>query len=169
MTKITVDYIKDNFEYDPETGVIRNRDTGKPVGYLWTNEEQGYMKVSIREGAVVKKLQASRVIHVLMTGEYPHYSVVVRYRDGNPSNLKWANLVFMDRAELNKNLERVDRPSYVVTNDPHVFRGVHNGVYVVRRWEPGEGSSLAVLRFNSFEDACVAAQEWRASRIVSAP
>jgi hypothetical protein len=164
-----VDYIKDTFSYDPLAGTLVNKVTGKQVGFLWSNGNLAYMKVSVREGNQIHQYQACRVAYLLMTGKPLYSSVVVSYKNGDPADIRWDNLVFTDRASVSSNYLRPEKPKYEPTNDPHVFRGVHNGVYVVRRWNPGEGSTLAVLRFDNFEQASFVAQEWRASLEVPTP
>lgn len=159
-----VDYIKDTFNYVPDKGVILNRLTGKQVGFLWTDGNLAYMKVSVREGSQVHKYQSARMAYTLVTGEPLKSSVVISYKDGDPTNLKWDNLVFSDKSSVASSWDRADRPKYEPTNHPHVFRGVHNGVYVVRRWNPGEYSTLAVLRFPSFDLAVAAVDLWLETR-----
>lgn len=164
---ISVDYIKKNFDYDPVTGLILNKLTGKQVGYLDSSGGLAYMKVGIRVGGKIIKVQSARVAYVLTTGEELSPSLVVTYQNGDPSDLSWDNLVFSHKSVVSKESVRQPKPSYVKTNDPNVFRGEHNGVYVVRRWEMDSNgrqvgtSTLAVLRFDNFEDACCAAEEWR--------
>jgi hypothetical protein len=166
---ISVDYIKKNFDYDPVTGLILNKLTGRQVGFMWSDETRAYMKVAIRVGGKVHQVQSARIACVLMTGVYPKSSVVISHANDDPTDLSWDNLVFSHKSVVSKEADRQPKPSYVATNDPNVFRGEHNGVYVVRRWEMDANgrqvgtSTLAVLRFDNFEDACCAAEEWRCS------
>jgi hypothetical protein len=155
-----VDYIKDTFSYDPASGTLVNKKTGKQVGFLWSNGQTAYMKLSVRDGSTIHQYQSARVAYTLMTGEPLHSSVVVSYKNGNPTDIRWSNLVFTDKSSVASTWERPEKPKYEPTNHPHVFRGVHSGVYVVRRWNPGQHSTLAVLRFMSFEEAVDAADLW---------
>jgi hypothetical protein len=174
---ISVDYIKKNFDYDPVTGLILNKLTGRQVGYLESSGGKAYMKVDIRVGGKINKVPSARMAHVLMTGQYPDIGLVATYVNDDPSDLSWTNLLFKEKAVVSREAERQVKPSYVPTNDPNVFRraspdalaryGEHNGVYVVRRWEMDSRgrqvgqSTVALLRFDSFEDACCAAEKWR--------
>jgi hypothetical protein len=164
---ISVDYIKKNFDYDPVTGLILNKLTGRQVGYLDSSGELAYMKVGVRVGGKIIKVPSARMAHVLMTGQYPDNSLVVTYVNNDPTDLSWDNLVFSHKSVVSKEADRQPKPSYVATNDPNVFRGEHNGVYVVRRWDMDANgrqvgqSTMALLRFDNFEDACCAAEKWR--------
>lgn len=169
---ISVDYIKKNFDYDPVTGLILNKLTGRQVGYLESSGGKAYMKVDIRVGGKINKVPSARMAHVLMTGQYPDIGLVATYMNDDPSDLTWTNLLFKEKAVVSREAERQVKPSYVPTNDPNVFRGEHNGIYVVRRWEMDSRgrqlgqSTVALLRFDNFEDACCAAEKWRSEVVV---
>lgn len=175
--KLTVEQVRSLFEYDPTTGLILSKNSGKQVGYLWTNKTNSYLKVSCRVEGKVHQLQASRIAYMLMRGVEPPKDILVTYENDDPSDLSWCNLRFSDRTAVALEGLAHTHVKYVATNHPNVFKrvphedptqpdGMHTASYVVRRWKMNpEGrqlgnSTLAVLRFNNFEDAVVVADDW---------
>jgi hypothetical protein len=175
--KLNVEQLRNLFEYDPVTGLVLSKSTGKQVGYLWTDKNASYMKVSVRVGTKVHQLQISRVAYSLMKGVTPPKSVVVTYINDDPTDLSWCNLKFTDKSVVASESAKRPPVRYVATNHPNVFKrvphddptqsdGIHPASYVVRRWDMDVygrqvgASKLAVLRFNNFEEAADVADEW---------
>ncbi len=88
----SVDRIKEVLNYDPLTGIIvwkkataKYDRTGMEASTSPT--QNGYRSISLDK----KDHMAQRIAWIIMTGDVP--SGRVRFKDGNPTNLKWANLV----------------------------------------------------------------------------
>ena len=108
--------IKDYINYDPETGAFtykkvrkRGSSVGDIAGYL---HSRGYWIIGF-EG---KYLQASRVAHYLMTGEWPVEEIdhINRVRDDN----RWCNLRPASRSlnNYNKDLHPLNKSGIAGVN-----------------------------------------------------
>ncbi len=155
-----VEYVKLAYTYDPDTGIIRAKNTGKEVGY----NRRGHIVVTMRDGTKVVKVQGTYIAFVVMTGDKPPGLVVPI--DGDLSNLRWSNLRVATRSEI---ATRPPSPvsGYTPTNHPNVFCDRLSGAYVVRRWKMnqhgqpvGRESGMAAYRTDTFEEACVVADDW---------
>lgn len=86
--------------YDPESGkffwiVPKNgRDLTRPAG---TVDVKGYRTITWQG----QKIQMSRLAWVFQLNEWPEMDV--GYKDGNPLNLRWSNLVLITKAEKQHN------------------------------------------------------------------
>ena len=115
----TVDYLRECFMYDPETGVLvwkeRPREhfettsrwltfNGKRVGTTagWVGGDKGYCHVCING----HDHKAARVIWKLMTGEDPPHEI--DHKDRNRANNRWSNLRTATSYEQSYNRVRTD-------------------------------------------------------------
>jgi len=116
MTKtestITQKYLKECFDYNPETGALiwkqrpkkhfkRNtmnkRLVGKPAGAIEKTKHNEYLKTRL----IGKSFWVHRLIWIMKTGEMPNE---IDHVDGNGLNNKWTNLRNVDGLENSKNL-----------------------------------------------------------------
>ncbi len=154
-----VEYVKLAYTYDPDTGIITSKVTGKQVGY----NRRGYLIVTMRDGTKVVKVAGTYIAFVVMTGKPPSGPVVSM--NGIKDDLRWSNLRVALRSEI---ATRPPSPvsGYTPTNHPNVFCNRLSGAYVVRRWElnpdgtQASRSNKAVYRTKTFEEACVVADDW---------
>jgi hypothetical protein len=71
------------FSYEPDTGVIRSRKTGKPIG---CENDRGYLKWRIRG----REYKLHRMAFALMLGAWPEF--FVDHVNGIKSDNRWRNL-----------------------------------------------------------------------------
>lgn len=91
---ITQDFVNSEFEYNPELGTIIGKSTAfSRRMYLGKSVVRNTVK-----GAVVHvnglTVAAGALAVLMMTGIRPKGRSRVRYKDGNPSNIKWSNIEF---------------------------------------------------------------------------
>lgn len=86
---LTADYVRNLFDYDPESGVFRHRTTrssralaGAVAGCL----DDRYVRIGI-DGRIYS---AHRLAFLWVTGQWPVYAV--DHVDGDGSNNRWSNL-----------------------------------------------------------------------------
>lgn len=92
--------LRELFDYDPETGILRWR-VGKRVGWpAGTKGKHGYLYVWI---ARTRNLRVHRVIWKWMTGDDPE--ITVDHIDRDRLNNAWANLRLLTWAENARNME----------------------------------------------------------------
>lgn len=98
--------------YDPETGFITSKRTGKRLGSL---NGQGYQQVWVRVGGVKRLYHAHRLAFVLMLGRWPDKEA--DHVNMDKSDNRWSNLreVTRSRNGANKSLQK---------NNTSGFRGV---------------------------------------------
>jgi hypothetical protein len=151
-----VEYLRECFDYDPETGDLRwklrpyghfarpvdevrcNAMAGEIAGYF----DNGYRRVSL--GGVDYK--AHRLIWKLVTGNEP--SAMLDHADGNPANNRWENLREATQAEQTQNTKlRKDS----VTGRRGVCRGKSDGKWRATIFRDGKQRHLG--EFNSIEAA----------------
>ena len=136
--KITKADIEAVVTYNPETGALiwkertkqqmsgdhlrrewNRQNAGKRAGFAESNG--GNVRLTIKGSS----LQARRVIHILMTGENPKGRLA--HKDGNKSNLAWANIV-SEREEKAKAKARAKLPA---SREPKpVYPGVVYDYYI---------------------------------------
>lgn len=120
---LTYNRAKEVFDYDPDTGEIRwklNIGAKAKAGELaGTYDKDGYRLVGL-DG---KHVPASRLIVLLMTGEFP--KGYVSYNDGDSTNLRWSNIRLCQRTSplrdqlkisLSKNGETLLRGYFATPN-----------------------------------------------------
>lgn len=92
LSVLTAAEARQFLDYDPLTGVLRWREptsTRMKVGDVAGNcRADGYILVRIN----LRRYVASRVIWLMMTGEWPPVEIEVDHRDGDPANMRWENL-----------------------------------------------------------------------------
>ncbi len=79
---VSVETLRNLFQYDPSSGVLTHVRTGKPAG---SKASKG-----CRVSVLKEDYMAHRIIWLLMTGDEP--PEVIDHKDGNPFNNKWSNL-----------------------------------------------------------------------------
>lgn len=90
--EVTQDFLKSRFHYNPTTGCLTYLQNQPPFGIKGASAT--FFNPSIRAYQVSIKgrcFPASRVIWLYTLGELP--SCQIMFRDGDPKNLKWENLV----------------------------------------------------------------------------
>lgn len=80
--------------YDPITGIIFRRSSGRIIGY---ENGDGYLVIVYKN----KKYRAHRLIWFHQTGKWPDCQI--DHRDGNKSNNQWSNLRQATLAENSRN------------------------------------------------------------------
>lgn len=111
---ITVERIKEFFEYDPETGEFirikinhpsHKRFLGKPAGRI---DSWGHRQIGI-DGV---KYAAHRLAWFVMTGEWPDFEI--DHKDTDPDNNRWDNLRPADRSEqvCNQGVKATNKSGY---------------------------------------------------------
>lgn len=82
-----VEWFAERFEYDPQSGAVTSRATGRAVG---AKGPRGRLTVAYRHGQHRGAVLRSRLAWALFTGDWPQGQL--QYRDGNPNNAAWENL-----------------------------------------------------------------------------
>ncbi len=101
---LSVEFIRETFDYDYETGVIkwktdrRHVSAGDPAGHLM---HCGHIKVKINN----KAYRAHRLIWVWHYGEYPKYNLHIDHIDGNGANNRIENMRLVTHRENINNRE----------------------------------------------------------------
>jgi hypothetical protein len=113
--EIVAAYIKANWRYDPETGVITGT-KGRPIGVRM----RGYLIGTVHVGAGTITVSFGRVAWLMMTGKWPERQI--DHRDGVRSNNRWVNLREASARENAQN--RKPRP--------RKHEGLPVGVYLTR-------------------------------------
>lgn len=90
--QVTSELVRDRFDYDPIEGTLVFKRNQPPFGVkgasaMFFNPAVASYQVSIR----ARCFQATRLIWLHVFGELPPCQIM--FRDGNPKNLKWENLV----------------------------------------------------------------------------
>ena len=94
---LTHEWVKDNFTYDAETGVLlrySNDSTGTILKEVGTSTGKGYMVASIFGSTY----SLGRIIWLYVTGEWLPPDIFISYKDGNPRNLKFDNLYLVNNS-----------------------------------------------------------------------
>lgn len=87
-----IEDIRRAFRYDPETGVILRAPHWKKVNIRANGGKTG---ASLKIGAI--RVSARRLVWALVTGAWPSTSPgYIRVRNGDPLDLRWANLYSRD-------------------------------------------------------------------------
>lgn len=96
--EISYEYVREIFNYDPETGIVTNKipkvrkgivDRNSVVGRKDLSGAKGSEKLYLRVYVNGKNFYLHRIIWVLMTGEQPEF---IDHIDGNGLNNKWENI-----------------------------------------------------------------------------
>lgn len=90
--EVTADLVRERFEYKPLEGTLTYRKNQPPFGLkgasaMFFNSTTRSYQVSIK----ARCYPATRLIWLYTLGELPPCQIM--FRDGNPKNLKWENLV----------------------------------------------------------------------------
>jgi len=95
VVKIDQAYLKHHLIYNPETGQVFRKRSGKLITSIHSG---GHLQINLNTG-VVKLLH--RVIWCYMTGKWP--SQQIDHIDGNPKNNKWNNLRLATNTQNSRN------------------------------------------------------------------
>lgn len=145
MSRVTVDWVRSNLSYDPETGVLvwatrrRGRPAGARAGNVSQSKGKGYRYVKVQK----RRYKASHLAWVLMTGEWPKQSI--DHRNRVRSDDRWENLRAATTREQRRNSQS---------------RGM-SGIRGVRKYETrwraeirtGDGKNLHLGLFGTKEEA----------------
>lgn len=94
----SVERLCEEFVYDPETGVLTRRKSGKVAGCL--DVDSGYVRVRVDNVL----MRAHRVIFAMVTGKWPELDI--DHEDRNRSNNRWLNLREANDEQNNANSVR---------------------------------------------------------------
>lgn len=90
------------FSYDPDTGVVTSKRTGRPIG---VENDRGYLVWNVNG----KKYKLHRLIWMMVSGSWP--SGLVDHKDGDKKNNRWSNLRDATEAVNSQNRIRARRDS----------------------------------------------------------
>lgn len=144
----TIEQIKSFVEYDPDTGLFHSKKTGKElVNRDFSYREEGSKSVTC--------FRLARVAVMFMTDDYLDDNDRVTFKDDNPYNHTYSNLVVVPYRDVyaNKSNDLVNR--YLETEHEHVYVGTLNRLFVVRR-----SNDQAVYRTYSKEEAVAVRDRW---------
>lgn len=112
---LTQERLRELLDYDPETGVFRNKvaRSNVPAGSVAGSLTQsGYVRISVDDVSY----RAHRLAWLWMTGEWPR--AFVDHRDTDKANNRWSNL-----REASKSQNGANRP--VQANSRSKLKGAH--------------------------------------------
>lgn len=146
----SIEDLKTRLEYDPDKGTFTSKATKKVI------VDKEY-KVRHPVTKKTSTLQLARVAVMFMTNDFVEDSKKIKFKDGDPWNLKYDNLVVMTPKEFMTSLysNNYGKNQYLETEHPHVYVGTMNRLFVVRR-----SSDQAVYRTYSKEEAFAVADRW---------
>jgi len=123
---VSVEFLRECFDYDPETGVLRWKQ--RPLSHFenergWAVfnarfpgsivsgfEQEGYVRVEVRDNKKKKRVWAHHIAWALTTGEWPKN--YLDHRNGVRSDNRLCNLREATRGENGQNLKtRIDNTS----------------------------------------------------------
>lgn len=104
---LSLEYLEEKYRYDPETGDIFARSTGKLLGSL---NKRGYVVICCYTPEKVLLLQASRLAWVLYYKEPIPDGMVIDHIDHDPQNNRIENLRCITSEQNIKNLRYKKRP-----------------------------------------------------------
>ena len=84
------------FDYDPTSGRLTERSTGREMGY--SNGSLGYRRMTFKG----KRFYVHRIIIRWMTGEWP---IIGEHENLNPSDNRWENLRSADKSKNAANIK----------------------------------------------------------------
>lgn len=84
-SSLTQEILKKHLVYNPNTGILTRKSTGKPVGHL--NNREGYS--AIRIGLLGSDYLAHRLAFLYMTGHIPK---CIDHINNDPTDNRWVNL-----------------------------------------------------------------------------
>lgn len=99
--QIPIEQLREAFEYDPETGILRWKKSGKPCAP--SSSSRGYLCVKYRG----QTLRQSRVISASVTGAWPEGEI--NHLNGVKSDNRFANLREATHAECAMNQKMKSR------------------------------------------------------------
>ncbi len=152
-----VEYLRQCFTYDPETGVLtwrirpQEHFPSEPIWKMWNKQNAGKTAGSINARGYWrlgrKGFRANRIIFKLMTSEEP--PSVVDHKDGDKLNNRWSNLRPATYSESTWNVRiHVDNKS-----------GRRGVIFKKGKWEASimiAGRIRRLGRFHTLEEASVA-------------
>ena len=140
----TLDELKLMFSYDQETGKFVNLKTGnRLLDFKYAMRDKSGNPAS---------LLLNRLAVALVEGNFIDPMYVVKFKDNNPYNLTYDNLLVVHNSEKNAS---VGGYKFVETATRGVFHNPTTKMFVVRR-----GSNQAVYRTFDYKEAVVVRKEW---------
>jgi len=139
------------FDYDPDTGVLIWRKTGKEAGWV---SEKGYRRVSI----MGKSFMATHIIWCMMTGSYPDEDMVIDHINRDRLDNRWDNLRQANRSinglnSKNRGNATEVRGAYKYVRGGYISRIRINGQLRVAYFQTAEeaGAWYAHMRATALE------------------
>lgn len=117
------------YDYDPSTGIVRNRETNKASGY---EHDNGYLRLCISG----RQYYLHRLVWIMMRGEEPEtIDHINRVVDDN----RWVNLRNVSLAENNRNqgLRKTNKTGYTGVEVDKLGRYRANLTHKGRRYKKG--------------------------------
>lgn len=118
---MTAAAVRQEFIYDPETGVFVWREAhglfgqycaGQRIGYVGPT---GYVMISITRNRIRKRYRAHQLAWLYMTGEWP--SQIIDHINGDKTDNRFANLRLANKAQNAMNMRKVGkRGVYQISN-----------------------------------------------------
>lgn len=97
-------YCRAHYTYDPESGLVHNRKTGKSIGRI---HHQGYITILIPAlRCTHHNIELHRIAYLLQVGTWP--PAEIDHRNGHRSDNAWTNLRPATRAQNAANAKQRD-------------------------------------------------------------
>lgn len=145
----TLDELKLMFSYDQETGKFVNLKTGnKVLDFKYSMRDKSGKPVS---------LLLNRLAVAIVEDSFIDPLYVVKFKDSNPYNLAYDNLLVVHDSERNPSLGGY---KFVETATRGIYHNPTTKMFVVRR-----GSNQAVYRTFDYKEAVVVRKDWEADRL----
>lgn len=145
-----MDIVRDNYKYDPETGIVSARKNlskrvlaGDHVGYIVKSKHLRYLRTTIKR----RSTPIHHIAFYLMCGRWP---VQIDHIDGNGLNNKWSNLREATQEENCRNTR-------LRTNNSSGIMGV--AAHRLTKWQVlimAEGKRKYIGVYADFFEACCA-------------
>ena len=96
----SVEWIAENYNYDPKTGTVINMNTGRTIGFKTGN---GYKAIAISPSKHQFNVFVHHIAFAIMEKRWPNKNLVVDHINRQRDDNRWSNLREITQAENNKN------------------------------------------------------------------
>jgi hypothetical protein len=144
----TIEQIKSFVDYDPDSGLFHSKKTKKElINRDFTYREEGSKTVTC--------FRLARVAVMFMTDDYLSDNDRITFKDDNPYNHAYSNLVVVPYKDVYQNRHNNPTNTYLETEHEHIYVGSLNKLFVVRR-----GIDQGIYRTYSKEEAVAVRDRW---------